>query len=130
MIKHDTISVVIKRAGKEFLLIKRGNRPEKGYWAPPGGHVDKGETPYEAAVREAKEEAGGVVVTRKKPVFIFVHDAELFHRHRCHVFFGKAAGKVRAGGDASAAKWFTLKQMEKVNLTHPARIIFNKLYGE
>ena len=94
MIIHDTTAIVIKKKNK-FLLIKRGHKPDKGYWAVPGGHVDKGETPYECAQREVKEEAGGVEVTRKKPVLVFVHDADLGHRHRAHVFLGKATGKRR-----------------------------------
>jgi len=43
MILHDTVSIVIEKDGK-FLLIKRRNKPEKNYWAVPGGHVDEGET--------------------------------------------------------------------------------------
>ena len=42
-----------------LLIIRRSNtdpwRP--GWWDLPGGNIDKGETPIEAAVREAKEEA-------------------------------------------------------------------------
>lgn len=29
-----------------------------GTWLPPGGHVDAGEAPHEAALREAREETG------------------------------------------------------------------------
>ncbi len=51
------VDVMIYR-GREFLLIKRGKPPYRGYWALPGGHVKYGETVEEAAAREAEEETG------------------------------------------------------------------------
>jgi len=51
------VDVMICR-GREFLLIRRGKPPYRGYWALPGGHVKYGETVEEAAAREAEEETG------------------------------------------------------------------------
>lgn len=39
-----------------LLLHKRKGRHEGGTWSVPGGHIDFGETPEEACIREAKEE--------------------------------------------------------------------------
>lgn len=41
-----------------MLLIKRGTEPHKGYWCPPGGLIEAGETPEEAVTREVLEETG------------------------------------------------------------------------
>ncbi|HUW01735.1 MAG TPA: NUDIX domain-containing protein [Acidimicrobiales bacterium] len=41
-----------------LLLIERGNAPEAGRWAPPGGAIEMGETIQEAVVREVAEETG------------------------------------------------------------------------
>jgi ADP-ribose pyrophosphatase YjhB (NUDIX family) len=41
-----------------LLLIRRA---DDGHWALPGGMIDPGETPAEAAVREAREECGAIV---------------------------------------------------------------------
>lgn len=38
---------------------------EKGYWAPPGGGIEPGETFEEAAVREVKEETNMKVLSQK-----------------------------------------------------------------
>ena len=46
----------ITRLGGEVVLLRRGIEPQRGKWVFPGGFVDRGETPAEAAVRETREE--------------------------------------------------------------------------
>ncbi|MDE2143958.1 MAG: NUDIX domain-containing protein, partial [Elusimicrobia bacterium] len=48
------VSAYAVREGK-VLLIKH---KKLGLWLAPGGHIDEGETPDEAALRELKEETG------------------------------------------------------------------------
>jgi ADP-ribose pyrophosphatase YjhB (NUDIX family) len=43
---------------KRIVLVKRAIEPGFGKWVFPGGYVDRGEEIREAAIREAKEEAG------------------------------------------------------------------------
>lgn len=40
------------------LLLRRGIMPRLGMWTFPGGYVDLGETPEQAAIRETAEEVG------------------------------------------------------------------------
>jgi len=40
------------------VLVRRAIEPGYGLWVFPGGYVDRGETPQQAAVREAREECG------------------------------------------------------------------------
>ncbi|MBM3205445.1 NUDIX hydrolase, partial [Candidatus Shapirobacteria bacterium] len=47
-------AIIIRR--DKVLLVKRGKQPYKGTWMFPAGFVDFGETPWEAIVREVKEE--------------------------------------------------------------------------
>jgi 8-oxo-dGTP pyrophosphatase MutT (NUDIX family) len=54
-----------------------------GIWVQPGGHVDAGETPEEAAVRETNEETG-LVARHLEPATIFhvdVHPGPNGHTH-------------------------------------------------
>ncbi|HTY54630.1 MAG TPA: NUDIX hydrolase [Candidatus Binataceae bacterium] len=43
---------------KKLLLLRRGISPARGKWTFPGGYVDEGETPLQAALRETEEEVG------------------------------------------------------------------------
>ena len=57
---ENPLPVVVAVAVKDgrFLLIKRGIAPKKGFWGPPSGFIESGETPEEACLRELEEEAG------------------------------------------------------------------------
>ncbi|HLD57517.1 MAG TPA: NUDIX domain-containing protein [archaeon] len=126
MILHESALVIIKKSNK-FLLIKRGNPPFKGCWAAQGGHLDKGETPYQAATREAKEEIGEIKV-EKKPFCVFTHDVRVGHQHKAHAFKGIVAGKIQAGTDAAEFGWFTLKGLKKLDIVDYTLRVLNKFF--
>jgi len=48
--------------GDKFVLVYAA---KKGYWAPPGGGIEKGETYEEAVVREIKEETNMKVLSQR-----------------------------------------------------------------
>ena len=51
---HVTGSAIV--VGPRGVVLLRHKR--LGFWLQPGGHIDQGETPWEAALREAREETG------------------------------------------------------------------------
>ena len=74
---------VVERDG-QVLMVRRASQPGYGLWSMPGGYVDRGEVPEEAAVREVKEETGlevkvnfllGLFSERGQPVIIAVYVA-------------------------------------------------------
>ena len=48
---------VLHRGGR-MLIVKRAEPPHLGLWTFPGGMVEEGESPEEAAIRETLEETG------------------------------------------------------------------------
>ena len=52
--RHFTVAVFVVWEGKVLLHLHR----KLGMWLPPGGHIERGELPDDAAVREVFEETG------------------------------------------------------------------------
>ncbi len=52
-----TYSVIAAKFGEKWIFVRHHNRQT---WEIPGGHIEKGETPDEAAGRELAEETGAM----------------------------------------------------------------------
>lgn len=55
-----SVLIFVKNAEGKFLMIQRKKAPNKGCWSPVGGKLEMalGESPFECAIREAREETG------------------------------------------------------------------------
>ena len=123
--KRTSARVLLLSAFGEVLLIRfevlRGGEPWV-FWATPGGEVEQGESPVEAAVREVREELG-VEVAVEGPVRVeqnrFEHWGEMmdntdyiFTSHTLH-------DAPRLGGVTEAersimkeVRWWTAAEIE------------------
>jgi 8-oxo-dGTP pyrophosphatase MutT (NUDIX family) len=54
--KHLVVYFIPVDAAERCLLL--GDHRKSGLWLPPGGHVEDGEDPHQAVIREAREELG------------------------------------------------------------------------
>ena len=52
------VGTIIRNHDERIVLVRRAIQPGYGLWVFPGGYVDRGEAVMDAAVREAREEAG------------------------------------------------------------------------
>lgn len=98
--------------GLKILLIKRGGHPFLGYWAFPGGFVEKDESCETAVRRELSEETGVDNVKLRQLVTVSTPDRDPRCRNITVVFCGiaDAALNVVGGDDADCAKWFYVKR--------------------
>jgi 8-oxo-dGTP diphosphatase len=86
---------IVLRDGKVLVARRAAGRHLGGAWEFPGGKVEAGEEPEDAARRELHEEAGleaGVL----EPLIVFVHDYP-DRRLRFHAFLARqATGEPRS----------------------------------
>jgi 8-oxo-dGTP pyrophosphatase MutT (NUDIX family) len=99
---HVTASaVVVGPRGVVLHLHKR-----LGLWLQPGGHIDAGETPEEAALRETREETS-FVCTDPRFVHVDVHAGGRGHTHLDLRYLVEADGDPSpAEGESPDVRWF------------------------
>jgi 8-oxo-dGTP diphosphatase len=103
-----------------ILLIQRKHPPFKGMWALPGGFVDMDETLEQAAIRELEEETG-VSGAALEQFYVFdAIDRDPRQRIISVVFVSvvNAEPGIKAGDDASEAKWFNILELPNLAFDH------------
>ena len=81
--KISTLVYIRDEAGR-VLLLKRNKKPNQGLWSSIGGKLEMGigESPFETAIREVKEEVGFDIAERDLHLFCIV--AEKGYESTCH----------------------------------------------
>jgi uncharacterized protein len=98
--EKDASIVLVWQAPGELLTV---NRPQSSEMAIPGGHVDPGETPMRAAIRELHEECGILVSELKSHGTIASPDGT-----RVHVFTaGRWEGVPKAAEPGTRMAWLS-----------------------
>ena len=95
--------------GQELLLMKRAEGFSSGGWFLPGGHLDPGERPAEAAVRELREETGINVAPAwlsLATVMTYAHDGATAHALIYNALCPEGA-EVQLNGEHAVARWYT-----------------------
>ena len=102
------VGAVVWKDGR-FLLIRRGRPPRQGSWSLPGGRQELGETVFQTAVREIREETGVAirVLDIAGVVDLIDRDGEDIHYHYTviDVLAVWLSGEAVAGDDAMAVAW-------------------------
>ena len=140
-------SCIVIKDGKVLLLFH--NKLQK--WMYPGGHVEENETPYEAVLRETKEETGyNVSIIGAKPLglkknkeavempmpeMVLYEDVPYKtgrHMHFDFVYLGIAKGKRGrlAKGESTKFMWVTEKDIAGLYTFNNIRKILRYTFKE
>ena len=106
------MSVVLSEDRQQVLLLRR---EVFILWDLPGGAIEKGESPSDAAVREAREESG-YQIALERPVGRYLHQSvygrgdQLTHVFRARVISGKAK---YFGLETTGLRWFPVHALPR-----------------
>jgi 8-oxo-dGTP diphosphatase len=104
--------------GEVLLQLRAPWVHQGGTWAAPGGAIDSHESPVEAALREAEEEAGIAAAD------VLVHDVLVSTDHadwRYLLVLATTVGPVRPftnNAEASSVRWVAVERVAALDL-HP-----------
>lgn len=106
--------LVVGNNKQQILLVKRSVDPKIGFWCLPGGYIELGETPEQAALRELKEETGlNGQIHRLLGATVNPHD-----KNDTILMLGYLVkdfkGNPKAGDDASDVAWFFTNSLPEI----------------
>jgi 8-oxo-dGTP diphosphatase len=114
---HRSVAAIIKKDGK-ILMLDRVNFPFG--WACPSGHIEDGENPENAMVREVKEEVGVDVKKYNLIHHEFIDWNECKRGVKGHDFFVyeilEWGGKIKGNFESKGLKWISKDEIINIQL--------------
>jgi len=109
---RERATIICQEDGK-ILLVQKADAK----WNLPGGKVEPGEGPLEAALRELIEETG---LSSESLQFLGKNKFEQCAHHVFRAAFSSAVEAV-AQNEIAECRWFSLAELEKQPLKRPSR---------
>jgi len=125
--------------GKILLMLHK----KLGLWLPPGGHIDKGELPCDAVIREVEEETGlkveivggankvydaGTEAAKEvrmlaTPSHVQLEDIEQGHQHIDLVYIARVIGGEENlnKSEGNMLRWFSSEELDSEEITDNIR---------
>ena len=143
VVREFTVATFVVQRGRVLLLW----HPKHSMWLPPGGHIEAGELPDEAAVREVFEETGvrvqlvgqgGVDVDYPRqlacPAGIQLEDIAPGHQHIDLVYFAEPIDAACDVSEECAARdqagWYDPAELESLGANHEIRAWVSRAVGD
>jgi 8-oxo-dGTP diphosphatase len=115
----------------KILTIKRLQEPSKGKWSIPGGKIELGETSFEAARREVREECSIEVKIERvlDSVDNIIRDEDgrvKYHFVIIDLLARYVSGEIRAASDAEECRWVTPQELLELDITPMLREVLER----
>ena len=128
---HYGVAAVIRNDKGKYLIIDRAIEPY-GHGCI-SGHINEGEGPEEALIREVREESGLEVIDHKlilekkiKGRKCFLDDVD----HYCHIFECKVDGKIKHDPrEVKSIEWYGKEDIKRLKLEPLWKIFFKTMKG-
>ena len=123
MNRIPTVGIVVLK-DKSVLLVKHGEKAGHitGSYGTPGGRIDQGETPVQAAKRELEEESGLFVreedlteLPKKYDADLARKDGSILSVHHTMFVCNKFDGALR-GTQETTPEWVPIKKLHEMEL--------------
>lgn len=111
-------ATIIYRRDRQILFVRKRNAK----WNLPGGRVEQGETPLQAALREMTEETG-LAFDELRYVSEYREDNVVHYLFEARRTLPQ---EPRPCNEISDCRWFTAKQVDKHNVRRPIRTLLKR----
>ena len=130
-----------------LLFVRRETPPFVGQYLPPGGHVEEGENPLEAAVREVHEETGLEIeildfrpgspavldsrtVRMPEPIRVQIEYIDRHHKHIDFVLLGEVTGGLDGIPDThkELAAWISVNELNDMEMPRNVKELASFLF--
>ena len=117
----DTAAVVVFNYNNQILVLKRGPTAdwEPNRWNLPGGGIEDGESPHNAAIRECQEEAG-ITPTNL---------SHLGDYGTISIFNGESESNPSINFESSEFKWVNAEEVQTLDLVSPLKTVINDAFS-
>jgi mutator protein MutT len=122
--------IVINNDNEPILFLLVTSNSNKTKWIIPAGHIEKGETAEETALREVEEEAG-VKASIISDLGSFQYN---WYRDKkrilidTHIYLMKYSEVVKQNPEGRQVKYFSLREIINMNLWEESRTFIEKAY--
>ena len=106
--------LVVMDDQQRVLLVQRSVDPKKGFWCLPGGFIELGESPENAALRELYEETGLTGKIHKLLGVMINHNRQYDTVLLVGYLVTHYSGNLIAGDDAADAAYFSTAHLPEI----------------